>query len=91
MTRNARWVETHSLEKLIGTAERIPVHLPSRLVSVRTKRKPGMIEGRLTLRIPQEDLEAARRIAQERATSCTALLRSWIRERLKRERRRAAG
>jgi hypothetical protein len=87
----AHWVETHSLEKLIGTAERLSVKTSSRPVSASTKRRPQAPKDRLTLRISREDLEAARRIAHEKATSCTALLRSWIRERLERERRRAAG
>jgi hypothetical protein len=88
----ARWVETHSLEKLIRTAERVPIKLSRQPPAGKAKPKKGKAEHpRLTLRISREDLEVTRRIARDKGVSYTALLRSWIREGLKRERRRAAG
>ena len=88
----AQWAETHSLEKLIGTAEYVPIKLLPQPASGSARGK-GETSGRplLTLHISREDLEVARRIARGKGVPYTALLRSWIREGLKRERRRAAG
>lgn len=88
----ARWVETHSLEKLIGTAQRVPIKSLHQTAIEETRHKQEAFERLLiALGISREDLQTARRIARERAIPYTALLRSWIREGLKREQRRAAG
>ncbi len=83
----AQWAETHSLEKLIGTAERVSS------VADRPKIKPGRtVSDRLqvALRMPAEDLEAVRQLAREKDVSSDSLLRTWIRQRLKQEQRRAS-
>ena len=88
----ARWVETHSLEKLIGTAERMPIESPPGSVLEETKHKREVFERMLmALHISREDLQAMRRLAREKNVPYSVLLRSWIREGLKREQRRAAG
>jgi hypothetical protein len=88
----AQWAETHSLEKLIGTAEHMPIKPSPRTMLKDTKRRREGFERLLTaLGIPRQDLEVARRIAREKDIPYTALLRSWIREGLKREQQRAAG
>jgi len=82
----AQWAETHSLENLIGTAERVPIKHPHQTVLEETKRQQEAFERLLTaLGISRKDLEAARRIVQEKAIPYTALLRSWIRQGLKHE------
>ena len=88
----AQWVETHSLEKLIGTAEHVPIKLLPQ-PAAGNARGTGETSRRplLTLRISRKDLEVTRRIARDKGVPYTALLRSWIREGLKRERRRVAG
>ena len=88
----ARWVETHSLEKLIGVAACVPIKPPSRIMLEETNRKQEAFERLLlALGLSHEDLKTARRIAREKATPYTVLLRAWIREGLKREQQRAAG
>jgi hypothetical protein len=83
----AQWVETHSLEKLIGTAGRVPTS-PS---PQKTKRGEASGLLRVALNMPREDLEAVQRIARKQAISSATLLRTWIHQRLKREQRRATG
>ncbi len=86
----AQWAETHSLEKLIGTAEGVPIKRASQ--SLRGVAKHQQLEQvRLALRMTSEEVETARRIARIKAIPYTTLLRSWIREGLKREQRRAPG
>jgi hypothetical protein len=83
----AQWAETHSLEKLIGTAEH------ARLSSAQPKAKAaetGIGGLRVALRMPPEDLEAVRQLAREKEVSSSSLLRTWIRQRLKQEQRRAS-
>ncbi len=88
----ARWVETHSLEKLIGTAERVSIKPPSRIMLEETNRKHEAFERLLlALGLSREDLKTAQRIARKKGTPYTALLRAWIREGLRREQQRAAG
>jgi len=87
-----RWVETHSLEKLIGTAERVLPEPSSRTILEETKRKREVFERLLlALGLSREDLKAARHIARKKGTPYTTLLRAWIREGLRREQQRAAG
>ena len=86
----AQWVETHSLEKLIGTTEPA-LKKSSPGAGGRKAREKGEAFERLldALRLPQKDLQAARRIAREKDVSALELLRSWIRDGLEREQRRA--
>jgi hypothetical protein len=86
----AQWAETHSLEKLMGTAEDVPSKRPS-LSSTGVVKHKQVERVRLALRMTAEELETARRIARTKAIPYTTLLRSWIREGLKREQRRAPG
>lgn len=86
----AQWTETHSLENLIGTAEKIPRKHPSQSSTGVVKHK-RVAQVRLALRMTAEELEIARRIARTRAIPYTTLLRSWIREGLKREQGRVPG
>ena len=83
----AQWVETHSLKKLLGTAERVPI-----AVGQQKPQQPKDVPGRarVALRIPREDLEAVRQIAREKEVSSSDLLQIWIRQRLRREQRRVA-
>ncbi|MBI3302129.1 MAG: hypothetical protein HYZ72_08660 [Deltaproteobacteria bacterium] len=88
----ARWVETHSLEKLIGTAEHVPVKPRVQTVLKGAQRKREAFERLLfALHIARKDVEAVHRIAQRKDIPYSELLRSWIREGLRREQRRAAG
>ena len=88
----AQWAETHSLEKLIGTAKRVPIKSLPRAVPEDTKRQQEAFERLLiVLGMSRKDVEAARRIARKKDIAYTVLLRSWIREGLKREQQRAAG
>jgi hypothetical protein len=88
----AHWVETHSLEKLIGTAHCVPIKPAPRTLLEETKRKQEAFDRLLiALGISRQDLRTARRIAREKAIPYTTLLRSWIRQGLKREQRRTAG
>jgi|KBSMisStaDraftv2_1062788.scaffolds.fasta_scaffold1757921_1 hypothetical protein len=83
----AQWAETHSLEKLIGTAEHV------QLSSAQPKAKAakaGASGLRVALRMPREDLEAVRQLAREKAVSSSSLLRTWIRQRLEQEQRRVS-
>lgn len=83
----AQWAETHSLENLIGTAERVPTF------SAQVKTKPVKAASdrlQVALRMPPEDFEAVRQLAREKDVSSSSLLRTWIRQRLKREQRRAS-
>ena len=83
----AQWVETHSLEKLIGTADHVQ---PSSVLPKAKTAKAGTSGLRVALRMLPEDLEAVRQLAREKAVSSSALLRTWIRQRLKQEQRRAS-
>jgi hypothetical protein len=83
----AHWAETHSLEKLIGTATH--VQLASAQLKAKAA-KAGAGSLRVALRMPPEDLEAVRQLAREKAVSSSSLLRTWIRQRLKQEQRRAS-
>lgn len=83
----AQWIETHSLEKLIGTAKHV------RLAAAQPpakEAKTGTAELRVALRMPPEDLEAVRQLARAKEVSSASLLRTWIRQRLKQEQRRAS-
>ena len=83
----ARWAETYSLEKLIGTA----AHAQLSSAQPKTKTaKTGAGGLRVALRMPPEDLEAVRQLAREKEVSSSSLLRTWIRQRLKQEQRRAS-
>jgi hypothetical protein len=78
----AQWAETHSLENLIGTAERVPtVSAQPKTQAVKTA--PERLQ--VALRMPPEDLATVRQLAREKSVSSAALLRTWIRQRLKRE------
>jgi len=83
----AHWAETHSLEKLLGTAERVPT------VSAQPQAKPMKTASdrlQIALRMPPEDLAAVRQLAREKEVSSATLLRTWIRQRLRQEQRRAS-
>ena len=83
----AHWAETHSLEKLIGTA----AHAQRSSAQPKAKAaKAGTSGLHVALRMPSEDLEAVRQLAREKAVSSSSLLRTWIRQRLKQEQRRAS-
>lgn len=86
----AQWAETHSLEKLIGTAKHVSSKRPSQSPTGGAKHKQ-LERVHLALRMTPEELESARRIARTKAIPYTTLLRSWIREGLKREQRRVTG
>lgn len=86
----AQWIETHSLEKLIGTAEPTLKKAPPGIRVRKAGEKGAAFERLLSaLRFPQKDLQAARRIARDKDISDLELLRSWIRDGLEREQRRA--
>jgi predicted DNA binding CopG/RHH family protein len=86
----AQWAETHSLEKLLGTDESVPIKRPAQSPTGVANHKQ-LKRLCITLRITSEELETARRIARTKAIPYTTLLRSWICEGLKREQRRATG
>jgi hypothetical protein len=86
----AQWTNTHSLENLIGTAENVPGKRPS-LASTGIAKHKQVERVRLALRMTAEELETTRRIARTKAIPYTTLLRSWIREGLKREQGRVPG
>ena len=87
----AQWAEAHSLEKLIGTAERVPIKptpqtVPKKAISTHKAFERLL----LAVGISRQDLQTARRLAREKEIPYTTLLRSWIREGLRREQRRVA-
>src|SRR5215210_3849453 len=70
----AQWAETHSLEKLIGTA----AHTQLSSAQPKTKAaKAGASGLRVALRMPPEDLEAVRQLARAKEVSSASLLRTW--------------
>jgi len=81
-----QWAETHSLENLIGTGEHLPSSPQPKTKAVRA------VPNRLyvALRMPPEELAAVQQLARKKAVSSSTLLRTWIRQRLRQEQRRAS-
>jgi len=80
----ARFVSTHDLSKIIGTGRTVQVDFaPAALAKTRGKpfkRIP------VAFRLERQDLERIKQIARERDIPYTALMRSWLRAGLRRER-----
>lgn len=87
-TEFAQWAETHSLEKLIGTGERVSFTASPQPKTKAVRSVPDRLH--VALRLPLEDIEAVQQFAREKAVSSTTLLRTWIRQRLRQEQRRAS-
>ena len=83
----ARFVSTHDLSKIMGTGRSVQVGFaPAALEKTRGKRLKRIL---VALRIERQDLERIKRIARDRDIPYTALMRSWLRAGLRRERVKA--
>ena len=83
----ARFVSTHDLSKIIGTGRPGQVDIaPATLEKTRGKRLKRIL---VALRLERQDLERIKQIARERDIPYTALMRSWLRAGLRRERVKA--
>ena len=83
----ARFVSTHDLSKILGTGRPVQVDFaPATLEKTRGKRLKRIL---VALRLERQDLERIKQIARERDIPYTALMRSWLRAGLRRERVKA--
>ncbi len=83
----AEFVSTHDLSKVLGTGKPRRVKFaPGVLDRTQEKRIERIL---VALRLERRDLEEIREIARDRDIPYTALMRSWIRAGLRRERRQA--
>jgi len=80
----AEFVASHDLSALIGRKPDKVESAPEVLKRTQEKRVERTL---VALRLERRDLEQVRRIARERDIPYTALMRSWIREALRRARR----
>lgn len=83
----AEFVAAHDLASAIGTGRPVRVKFPPGLLRrTQEKRAERLL---VALRLERKDLQQIRRIAKERDIPYTALMRSWIRAGLRRERQKA--
>lgn len=83
----ARFVSTHDLSKVMGTGRPAEVEFAPEVLD-RTQEK-HLERVLVALRLERRDLERIRQIARDQDIPYTALMRSWIRAGLRRERRKA--
>jgi len=83
----ARFVSTHDLSKIIGTGR--PVRIDFALGALEKTRGKRLKRILVALRLERQDLERIKRIARDRDIPYTALMRSWLRAGLRRERVKA--
>ncbi len=76
----AEFFDTHDTSEL---AEALPA-VPGPIIDERRPLKP------ISLRLPADTIEAAKRVAREKGIAYQTLLRMWITERLGEERKRAS-
>ena len=83
----AEFVSTHDLSNVIGTGEPVDVEFAAEALKKTCEKRVERLL--VALRLDKKDLEAIKQIARERDIPYTALMRSWIRAGLRRERRQA--
>jgi len=83
----AEFVETHDLSRLMGKG--VPANIEFTKEAQEATQQKKLERLAVSLKLTRADLEEIRRLAQEKDVPSTALMRSWIREGLRRERHRA--